>query len=87
MLLYGGRQGSGPFALFDKSNNAVAMGPSSSFTLTSLWHDVQRSYVYWGIMGGVSQLPAGFQYGIVVVGSDGQVGSVSEGFVTVRLGI
>ncbi|XP_070177492.1 uncharacterized protein [Littorina saxatilis] len=73
-LTYGGRQGSGPLVLFDKTNNALVMGPSSTFTLASLWQDVDNAYVYWGIMGGVTTLPAGFQYSLALLYSQGKVG-------------
>ena len=77
-ILYGGRQGSGPLVLFDQSNNAIAMGPMNSFTVTSLWQNTDGASVHWGIMGGVNQLPAGFQYGVVMIGGDGSVNNVSD---------
>ncbi|XP_071096800.1 uncharacterized protein [Haliotis cracherodii] len=60
-----GLEGSAPLNLFDKSFNAITIGPQDNFMSTSLWRDIDNDYVYWGIMSGVTQVPTNFTYQVL----------------------
>nr|KAG5703063.1 hypothetical protein BaRGS_016224 [Batillaria attramentaria] len=76
-LFYQGLQGSGPLLLFDKSSNTLVIGPADAFATTVMWQDGQN-YVYWGITGSVTQLPADFTYNVLLYGREGAIGSALE---------
>ncbi|XP_046547192.1 uncharacterized protein LOC124257216 [Haliotis rubra] len=53
---------SGPLVLFDKDNNVVITAPFSQFMAASMFQDVDRKRVSWGIFGGAELLPTGYTY-------------------------
>lgn len=63
----------GPIAIYDRHGNVVIISPFSQFMAASNWHDgVIGGSVYWGIMGSIDQVPAGFSMEtIVYFGNDG----------------
>ncbi|XP_067661779.1 uncharacterized protein [Haliotis asinina] len=60
-----GLEGSATLNLFDKSFNAITIGPQDNFMSSSLWRDIDNDHVYWGIMSGVNQIPANFTYQVL----------------------
>ncbi|ESO98784.1 hypothetical protein LOTGIDRAFT_158730 [Lottia gigantea] len=62
----GGLEGSGPLAVFDKDGNTLLTTPLDNFMSISTWKDDVNNFVYWGIMGGVDQVPANFKYQVMM---------------------
>ncbi|XP_046547798.1 uncharacterized protein LOC124257714 [Haliotis rubra] len=60
-----GLEGSATLNLFDKSFNAITIGPQDNFMSSSLWRDIDNDHVYWGVMSGVTQIPANFTYQVL----------------------
>ncbi|ELT88611.1 hypothetical protein CAPTEDRAFT_195295 [Capitella teleta] len=74
-----GRNG-GPMALFDRHGNALFISPFSQFMSASVWHDKSQSAYYWGIMGSVQSVPAGFHSQTIVYYSPNGINAAIEGW-------
>lgn len=57
----------GPLAIFDEEGNTLIISPLSEFMVTSNWHDrAVGGNVYWGLMGGIDEVPYHYTYMTVV---------------------
>ncbi|XP_046558830.1 uncharacterized protein LOC124267885, partial [Haliotis rubra] len=81
--IHDGLEGSSPFSVFDSSGNAVAFGQLNNVMTTPMWHDKTNNFLYYGIMGGIEQIPTNFSYHILAAySSAGPESSLSVwGFV------
>ncbi|ESO98786.1 hypothetical protein LOTGIDRAFT_231168 [Lottia gigantea] len=55
-------EGSGPVALFDHTGRTIVISQADNFMAASTWRDKTNNRLYWGIMGGVDQIPVNFTY-------------------------
>nr|KAG5703076.1 hypothetical protein BaRGS_016237 [Batillaria attramentaria] len=56
----GGLDGSGPLVLYDTQGGVILISPMDQLMAASVWLD--GDVLAWGIMGGVDNLPPGFQF-------------------------
>ncbi|KAL4219038.1 hypothetical protein ACF0H5_021621 [Mactra antiquata] len=66
----------GPLALFNKKGKAVVISPYDNYMSASLWQDLNRRQLVWGIMGGVNDIPANFTYRTILQYGD----SINQAF-------
>ncbi|XP_067660687.1 uncharacterized protein [Haliotis asinina] len=76
-------EGSSPFSVFDTNGNALTFGQLNNVMTTPLWQDKTNNFLYYGIMGGIEQIPTNFSYHIFsAYSSEGPENSMSVwGFV------
>ena len=69
----------GPLCIFDKQGNAVVISAFNQFMSASvhLRKNVGYASVYWGIMGDVDSVPAGFEYQTIVYYSEKGINKVN----------
>ncbi|KAK3087626.1 hypothetical protein FSP39_008570, partial [Pinctada imbricata] len=60
----------GPIAIFDHEGNTIIISPFSEFMVASQRFKPGDS-IGWGIMGGVKEVPKGYQYDTILYYSDG----------------
>ncbi|XP_064616875.1 uncharacterized protein LOC135480876 [Liolophura sinensis] len=71
----------GPIAIYDKHGNVVIISPFSQFMAASNWHDgVLGGSVYWGIMGDVDRVPAGFTMETIVYYGNAGINKAFQGW-------
>nr|XP_022320745.1 uncharacterized protein LOC111122983 [Crassostrea virginica] len=57
----------GPLILFDKDGNTLIISPLTEFMAASNWQDKESGgNVYWGVMGGVDEVPYHYTYMTIV---------------------
>ena len=61
---------SGPIAIFDEDGGTVVISPFSKFMAASSRFAADDS-IGWGIMGGVKEVPAGYQFETIVYHAKG----------------
>lgn len=62
----------GPLAVFDEEGRTFLLSPYSGFMASSSWHDSKKGgTVYWGIMGGVDEVPANYTYSTIIYYAEG----------------
>ncbi|XP_046561027.1 uncharacterized protein LOC124270048 [Haliotis rubra] len=74
---------SGPLAIFDrvKTANTLILSPASTFMAANLWYQTSSTgnNLYWGIMGGVSDITPGFETSTILFYSNQ---GINKGFVS-----
>ncbi|XP_048245188.1 uncharacterized protein LOC124119100, partial [Haliotis rufescens] len=74
---------SGPLSIFDrvKTANTFILSPASSFMSANLWRQKTKngSNLYWGTMGGVTDVPANFETSTILFFSNQ---GINKGFVS-----
>ncbi|XP_046368556.2 uncharacterized protein LOC124143575 isoform X1 [Haliotis rufescens] len=66
-----GLEGSSPFAVFDPSGNSVAFGQLDNVMTTPIWQNKTNNFLYYGIMGGIDQIPTNFSYQVAALYTSG----------------
>ncbi|KAK6194942.1 hypothetical protein SNE40_000471 [Patella caerulea] len=64
-------EGSGPISIFDHTGGNILISPADNFMALSSWHDKTNNILYWGIMGGVNEIPANFSYQTIALFAEG----------------
>ncbi|XP_067662761.1 uncharacterized protein [Haliotis asinina] len=74
---------SGPLSIFDrvKTANTLILSPASTFMAANLWYQTSSTgnNLYWGIMGGVSDIVPGFETSTILYYSNQ---GINKGFVS-----
>ncbi|KAK6194945.1 hypothetical protein SNE40_000473 [Patella caerulea] len=82
--IHDGLEGSGPLVIFDKTRKTTVITPLDRFMVTSMWHDKTNNYIYWGLMGGLDNIPYNFEYQTIVYQGEGINAVLSEWGMVLR---
>lgn len=62
----------GPLAVFDEQGRTFLLSTFSGFMASSAWHDADKGgAVFWGIMGGVDEVPVNYTYSTIIYYAEG----------------
>jgi len=75
-----GMDGTGPLVLFNKNGSAMVISPFNNVMAASAWHDKESAILKYGIMGGVEEVPAGFELKTIAYCSQDGIGEAIAGW-------